>query len=496
MNRRNSFSALRVMALLMLFAAMGLTLAQLITFSRLRALYPTGMVVAGIPIGGLDRNGAAQRLVEAYSLPVELTYGDARIQITPQEVDFQVDVDSMLAAADLESSQTTFWADFWDYLWGRTQFPVEIPLRTNVSEARLRDRLAEIAARYDTPPQTALPLPGSVNFEPGRSGEQLDIEGALLLIENALASLTNRQVALPIQRRAPGRPAFGNIEILLKQIIKVDGFQGLVGIYMQDLQTGQEVHFAEMAGAPVAVEPTEVAYSASSIMKIPIMLGAFRRMNGDPDPETLKLLTDMIDRSGNEASDWLMNRVIDSSKAPLLISEDLKTIGLENTFLAGYFGAGSPLLATFQTPANQRTDISTDPDIYNQTTPEEIGLLLADLYTCAQTGGGTLPAAFPGEITQPECQTMIDFLLANKLPVLLTGGLPEGTPIAHKHGWVSGSGVFNMIGDAGIVYTPGGNYVMVVFMHDPNEMIWEPASQLVSQLSRAVYNYYNLPSEE
>jgi len=81
----------------------------------------------------------------------------------------------------------------------------------------------------------------------------------------------------------------------------------------------------------------------------------------------------------------------------------------------------------------------------------------------------------------------------NKLPVLLTGGIPEGTRIAHKHGWVSVNGIINTIGDAGIIYSPGGDYILVVFLYHPVQLVWDPASKLVADLSRAVYNYYNLP---
>jgi hypothetical protein len=73
--------------------------------------------------------------------------------------------------------------------------------------------------------------------------------------------------------------------------------------------------------------------------------------------------------------------------------------------------------------------------------------------------------------------------------------VPEGTQIAHKHGWVSTNGIINTIGDAGVIYTPGGNYVLVAFLHHPDQLVWEPSSKLIADLSRAVYNYYNIPSQ-
>ncbi len=48
--------------------------------------------------------------------------------------------------------------------------------------------------------------------------------------------------------------------------------------------------------------------------------------------------------------------------------------------------------------------------------------------------------------------------------------------------------------DAAIVFTKGGDYVLSIFLYHPNQLIYDPANQLVSDLSRAAYNYYNLPA--
>lgn len=492
MRSRAPLSALRILSVGLLLAVLVMLVLQLVRFSRVRADLPSGLIIAGIPVGGLDRQQAAQRLMETYSYPVELRYNDAIIYLNPSVVDFSLSVESMLAMANLERTQKGFWQDFWDYLWGRSTYPSQIPLTATLSEARLRAFLEDVAARYNQPPEPALPIPGLTEFAPGTPGTEMDMDMALVLIEGALYSLDDRSVDLPLRRIEPTHPAFENLEVLLKQTLQVAGFDGLAGIYLLDLQTARELHFAYQNGEDVAVQP-DIAFTASSIIKIPIMVSSFRRMADNSDPETLKLLEDMIEKSGNEAADWLMDRVIGPPSAPLAVSEDMKALGLENTFLAGYFSFGSPLLALIETPANTRAAVFTDPDPYSQTTPSDIGMLLEDIYQCVQTGGGALPAAFPGEITQAECQAMNTYLVNNRLPVLLTAGLPEATPIAHKHGWVTVNGIINAIGDAGIIYSPGGNYILVVFLYHPQQLIWEPASELISELSRAVYNFYNLP---
>jgi beta-lactamase class A len=494
MRRSTSFSALRWISLFLILGAVILTTLQLVRFSRLRTTYPDGMTIAGVPVGGLDRSASAQRLLEVYAAtPVELRYGTEIIQVNPVVADFQLDLESMLAAADLARSEQPFWLEFWDYLWGRNPAASDIPLRASFSESRLRDYLVEeIAARYDQPPTASVPAVGTINFQPGSQGTQLDVDRSIDLLENALYSPSRRFLDLPLSRTNPQRPSIQNLEILLKQTIDLAEFDGLIGLYLLDLQTGEEIHFAYEQGENYPTNP-DIAFTAASIIKIPIMVSTFRRLGEVVDGETTRLMEEMIEKSGNDPADWLMERVIDNFDAPLQVSEDMQSLGLENTFLAGQFFPGAPLLATFQTPANLRVDKNTDPDIYNQTTPSDIGMLLEDIYQCTQTGGGALTAVFPGEFSQSECQTMVTYLTRNKLGLLIEAGVPDGTQVAHKHGWVTYFGVMYTLGDAGIVYTPGGNYVLSVFVHHPEQLIWEPASELVATLSEAVYNYFNQP---
>jgi beta-lactamase class A len=314
------------------------------------------------------------------------------------------------------------------------------------------------------------------------------------LIEASLFSLSQRSVVLPIKKTAPSHPTFQNLEILLRQTIDLSGFDGIIGLYVDDLQTGQNFNFILDKGKPVSIPP-DLAFTASSTIKIPIMISIFRRIGENPDAETTKNLEDMIAKSINTAADWLMENKIDHDKGPLLVTEDMQTLGLSNTFLGGYFYTGAPILEQFSTPANQRTDISTDPDPYSQTTPSEIGQLLQDLYLCANMNGGSLIAAFPGEITQTECQSMINYLIQDRIALLIQAGVPDGTNVAHKHGWVTDIyGIIHDMSDAAIVFTPGGDFVFTFYMYHPVQIVFDPANQLVKDLTRVIYNYYNIPT--
>ncbi|HUE98180.1 MAG TPA: serine hydrolase [Anaerolineales bacterium] len=500
MRNRSSVPILRGISIAILSIALVLGVVALIGYSRQRNNYPHGMTIAGVRVGGVNPQVASERVLQVYSTPIEVQYGEAIIHVEPSVVGFELDMDSMIAAADLARTGGSFWGGFWNYLWNRDPNPVEVPLSSTIAEDRLRAYLQnEISARYDEPPTPAQPVPGSTTFSPGTPGVTLDIDRAVRLIEDTLRSPNNRTVALSFQRSAAARPTMQNLEILLQQNITLADFDGVMGVYLQDLQNGQEIHFAMDQGELISVHP-DVAFTASSTVKIPIMVSYFIKNGTDALNEpSSALILDMIRRSENPPADRLME-TLDALRGPLVVTEDMRKIGLENTFLAGFFCSAEfpcPLLERIQTPANLRTDVLTDPDAFNQTTPSDIGMLLSDIYQCAETEGGALIAAFPDKITSEICRQMITFLASDKIGVLVEAGVPEGTQVAHKHGWISdpSSLVIQNISDAAIVFTPGGNYVLVIYAYHPVQTVWEPVSELFAQMSQAVYNYYNLPTQ-
>jgi hypothetical protein len=122
-----------------------------------------------------------------------------------------------------------------------------------------------------------------------------------------------------------------------------------------------------------------------------------------------------------------------------------------------------------------------------QTTAEEMGTLLSMIYYCAQ-GGGTLLAVHPNKITPDECQAIIDLMVRNEEGNLIRFGVPEDVPVSHKHGWD-----FVTHGDAGIVLSPGGDYVIVEYVTAPDSdwLPYEIGFPILREVSRATYNYFN-----
>ena len=485
----------RGISIILIVITVVIVVVQLISYSRIRASLPIGSVIGGVPVGGLDRQAAADRLIKAFSLAVEIRYNEAVIQIRPSSIGFELDLDSMLTAADQQRITEPFWSGYWDFLWGRFPNPDPIPLRYSLSADRLKSYLRdEIAVRYDQPATAAIPIPGSTQFQAGNPGTRLDVDRAAILIEDALKSPGMRTINLTFSQIEPVRPSFLNLEVLLKQVLDSTGFDGLTEVYLLDLKNYQEINFAYQQGQ--SIRPN-IAFTAASTMKIPIMVSVFNRARDPISPDIFNQMELMIERSENDPADRLMENALEGNLGPLLVTEDLESLGFENTFLTGYFYPGAPLLRRIQTPANSRSDVNTNPDIYNQTTAVEMGMLLGDIYQCAGQDSGALKAVFENQVTQDECQKMIEYLLRNRIGVLIQAGLPEATQLAHKHGWITETdGLIHAISDAGIVYTTGGNYALVIFMYHPVQLIFDNANYVMAQLSAAIYNYYNISFED
>jgi beta-lactamase class A len=481
---------LRWFSIAALLATATVILYELISYSRARTQIPRGITIAGITVGGMTSPDASQLLLRVYSQPIEIHYNTDLFYISPSQVGFTPDIASMLAGVNVYQTQLPFWQGFWEYLWNSPVQEHSIPIVAEYSRTQLQTLMTDIAARYDLPPVPPQPETGQPFFTRGAPGTVLDQAKGAELIVKALFSPDTRDVNLPILYNQRSLPSPQALESLIKQMTVVNSFDGLMDTFMVNLQTGEDLHIIYSNGQDYPLEP-DVAFTAVSTIKIPILLATFLNLNGGPDAETETLLQQMLEiTSSNDSADLLMQK-LDPSTGPLIVTQDLFNLGLKNTFIAGYFKLGSRLQKSFSSQANQRSDIRTDLDPYNQTTPEDMALLMEDLYQCTQ-GGGTLLMIYPDKLTPEKCNQMIDHLSRDNLGVFIQGGVPEGTKVAHKHGW--DPGIYHTYGDVAIVYTPGGNYVLTIFLWQNNWLDWDTGSKTISDISKAVYNYFNPPT--
>ena len=489
MNRRNTITILSWLSLGLIFLSFMLTGFQLIRYSQMRSNYPLDLTIGDIPVGGLNSTQAAERLIRAYGIPIEMVYGDSVVQVSPNSIGFSLNLETMLAAADLQRTRRGFWEDFWNYLWNSLPRPQPVPLSATISEERLRDYLAnEIVPRYDQTAKAPIPIQGSVGFSQGESGRELDINRSITMIQQALRSSAERRVILPYNRTTPPQASSVSLEYMIRQILQQNEFDGIAEFYILDLDRRNEI---SIAFSDMQSIPTGVSFTAASTIKVPIMIYTFANRDLPLPASMQRSLELMIEISENSPADDLL-QAISGNMAPNMFTEDLRRMGYTNTFLGGLFYNGAPLLTRHKTTANSRTDVNTDPDAYNQTTASDMGMMLDDLYLCSVYNGGALKAYYGDRLTQQECTTMIEELSKNKTAVLLEAGIPETVRVAHKHGWIlERDGLIHNISDAGIVYSPKATYVFVMFFYHPDQLVFDPTNIMASQISNAVYQYFN-----
>jgi hypothetical protein len=259
--------------------------------------------------------------------------------------------------------------------------------------------------------------------------------------------------------------------------------QKVGSVFLMDLLTGERysIHLG-------------IAYSGMSLIKLPILVSVYRKIATIPTYDQAQLMALMIICSENLSSNQLLSFLGggDVYRGADYVTETMQALGLKDTFLVGTLaaeksGAGStptiPPLNTRQTTANQT---ATTPDRFNQTTPSDLGWLLAGIYQCALDGTGMLPTIFPNELTLQKCRAMIRILRANDIPAMLRAGVPDRIQVAHKHGWVD-----EVHGDAGIISTPGGDYVLVIMLRNKTWLNYQDSFPTIAEISRMTYNTFN-----
>ena len=85
--------------------------------------------------------------------------------------------------------------------------------------------------------------------------------------------------------------------------------------------------------------------------------------------------------------------------------------------------------------------------------------------------------------TPASCEQMRQILLAQEFSTEIPAGLPPGTPVAHKTGWITG-----VLHDAAIVYPRNASpYILVVLTRGiPDEHV---AQHLIADISRSIYQH-------
>lgn len=254
----------------------------------------------------------------------------------------------------------------------------------------------------------------------------------------------------------------------------------LAALFLMNLKTGEAITFGN-----------QIAFSGMSLNKIAILADLYSNLNTPPNTEIAVDIANMMVCSENSASNALLSYMGsgDAYQGAASVTTFMQKLGLGNTFIiAPFLVDPNATPEAVRAPTTNADQVRAQPDYSNQMTVDDLGWLLSGIYQCAATGNGPLMAAMPDAYTQGECRQMLDVMSDNNMgePLLMSAGVPADTRVAHKHGWTA-----DTHGNAGIVFSPGGDYVLVVALHNPTWLDFSESFPLITEISRTVYNYFN-----
>lgn len=325
--------------------------------------------------------------------------------------------------------------------------------------------------------------------------ELLEIEGNIFSLE----AVTSATLLLPTLTPTPSvlaaasrdgdtttlSPAFARLGDQLWNIVLSAGFDPQTSrfgsLFLLDLQTGESITFG-----------TEFAFSGTSINKVAILARLYAQLQDPPDARTATDIANTMICSENAATNRLLSLIGqgDEFLGADEVTRFLRQLGLDHTYILTPYtlDPNQPVVSPRplfipQTGVDQR---KANPDQTNQLTVDDMGWLLADIYQCAYEDAGPLIEDMSGAFDGRECRQMLHVMSSNNVDALLKAGVPEDTRVAHKHGWI-----FDTHGNAGVFFTPGGNYVLVMMLHQPTWLEYAQSLPVIAEVSRTVYNYYN-----
>ncbi|MCU0512003.1 MAG: SH3 domain-containing protein [Anaerolineae bacterium] len=289
----------------------------------------------------------------------------------------------------------------------------------------------------------------------------------------------------PGAENSPLSPAFADLGNQLWLLMLRAGFDletnRFGALFVMDLQTKEAFSFG-----------SDIAFSGTSVNKVAILARLYGTLVAPPDAQIATSIANTMICSNNTSTNDLLNVIGqgDEWRGSQEVSRFLNQLGLTHSFLTSPFleDPTRPLVPPYPiaVPITGVNQSKANPDLSNQLTVDETGYLLEDIYECAYEDSGPLLADFGGAYEPRECRQMLHVMSNNNVDGLLRAGVPAETRVAHKHGWIA-----DTHSNAAVFFTPGGNYIIVAMMFQPDWLNFQESLPVMAEISRTVYNFYN-----
>nr|WP_044200673.1 serine hydrolase [Oscillochloris trichoides] len=441
-------------------------------------VFAPGSRLAGVDVGGLTLDAAREQLAAQLTAPAPITLraGDLRVSLDLATLGLTPSVDDLLAAAEpsLGSDQ-----------------PVEVERSGDLDTDALRLQLDDLAEEVAVPAAIHVisetkTISRSFGYTPGMI---LNVDAALAAVTRQLAK-EKLPTTITLDLTPDPTPPQVDTERLLAEVEALaEEWNGVIGFHLYDLATGAEVRFND-----------KTVFAGASTIKVAIMLNAYIHLKQFTEKQEF-WLGEMIKYSDNISANHLLSAAAGGTGTEIaftgaeqmsaMLADDL---GLENLYLyIPYEAIDFIRQNNIKYKRGPKDPVGEPP--YTETgatlraTPYSIAQVYKAIDACAN-GEGVLLEKF--DLLTPErCQEMLDRLATNADKTRMVAGVPRGTRVEHKSGWIE-----DMQADAGIVRTPAGDYVLAVYVYKKltgDAYMWpdEMMAPVVAAFSRLAYSAYN-----
>ncbi len=444
--------------------------------------FPDGTLAAGVDIGNLTTDMANEKLhkeLPAFERPLELYVGQEHITLYPDDIGLQLDVDNLLIEAYLEAARNEA-ADI--------QQKIKLPLEITYDEQQLQTTIKAFADEVIIPAElgsitTTDTISRSFTYFPGRV---INVEKALYQVQERLrVPYKSRRIALELRDDYSIPGPIAGLEQIAQQVQDMaQSWYGVLGFYVYDIESGKSIGYHE-----------NTVFSGASVMKAAILLQAYISLPEFTEEQS-QWIHNMIAYSDNLAANYVLAAAAsgegteDALTGVYQMNETLEKMGLQHTYQYMPYESHEYLvllrgIEIKQGPPEEGEPPYTDADISLRTTPAEISQVFLTIDQCSK-GSGYLLETYTQTLTLERCQDMLDVLAQNEDTRRIRAGIPPHVRVEHKSGWIN-----DMEADVGIVRSPGGDFILAVFLYQQEGINTYSASETIANFARMVYTAYN-----
>jgi lipoprotein-anchoring transpeptidase ErfK/SrfK len=198
------------------------------TTTTLPAIVPDGVTLAGVAIGGLASDAAAQAVTDSFDRPVTLRFESTKIDVSPSLLGVSVPVESAIAKALTVQPGTT------------------LALRATVNKLLIRSFVAKIAKRFDRKPVSSRLL--LRNSKPLVTkpviGRTVDQAGGVRDLTDALVHGTRTTIVLRAKLTPPSLTpsTIGPVIVIKRASNRLTLYNGAKVVRQFEVATGQTIY--------------------------------------------------------------------------------------------------------------------------------------------------------------------------------------------------------------------------------------------------------------